>query len=181
MEEAWKEVEGYEGFYAVSTLGRVKSLPRITWFDNGKGRCFRNSGGMILSPSIEGKGYLAVVLTKERKRKTWMVHTLVARAFLGPKPFAGAIVCHGAGGRRDNSISNICYGTYSKNNGVDRLRDGTACVGINHPRFVLTDELVAEVIRLRQAGTAVKAVAERLEVSVSSVMRASRLGKFAQL
>lgn len=29
MEEIWKDIEGYEGLYQVSNLGRVKSLPRI--------------------------------------------------------------------------------------------------------------------------------------------------------
>ena len=28
MEEIWKDIEGYEGLYQVSNLGRVKSLKR---------------------------------------------------------------------------------------------------------------------------------------------------------
>ena len=28
MEEIWKDIEGYEGLYQVSNLGRVKSFPK---------------------------------------------------------------------------------------------------------------------------------------------------------
>lgn len=29
MQEIWKDIEGYEGLYQVSSLGRIKSLPKI--------------------------------------------------------------------------------------------------------------------------------------------------------
>ena len=31
MEEIWKDIEGYEGLYQVSNLGRVKSFPKKTY------------------------------------------------------------------------------------------------------------------------------------------------------
>ena len=34
MEEIWKDVVGYEGYYQVSNLGRVRSLDRIA--SNGR-------------------------------------------------------------------------------------------------------------------------------------------------
>lgn len=45
MDEIWKDIEGYEGDYQVSNLGRVKSLPKKCW--NGKGYWFRD--GRILT------------------------------------------------------------------------------------------------------------------------------------
>ena len=36
MKEVWKDIKGYEGLYQVSTLGNVRSLPRIIHFRNGK-------------------------------------------------------------------------------------------------------------------------------------------------
>ena len=56
MDEIWKDIEGYEGDYQVSNLGRVKSLPKKCW--NGKGYWFRD--GRILIPIKSKKGYLNV-------------------------------------------------------------------------------------------------------------------------
>ena len=44
QEEIWKDIQGYEGIYQVSNLGRVKSLPRENRYYNpwaGK-ECVRN-------------------------------------------------------------------------------------------------------------------------------------------
>ncbi len=72
--EKWKDIEGYEGLYEVSNLGRVRSLPKKT-----------RSGVRILTPGITYSGYLYVVLCKNGKTKTFSVHRLVAKAFL-PNP-----------------------------------------------------------------------------------------------
>ena len=61
--EIWKEIEGYEGFYSASNLGRIKSLPR-------RGR----KSEKILNPSPNTTGYLAVQLRKDGKRK-WIIWT----------------------------------------------------------------------------------------------------------
>lgn len=63
MKEEWRDIEGYDGLYQVSNLGRV--------------RCTR-----ILKPSFSEDGYLKVVLQKDRKVKTRTIHRLVANAFL---------------------------------------------------------------------------------------------------
>ena len=66
--EIWKDIEGYEGLYQVSNLGRVKSLK----FNKIK----------ILSQGISGSGYKIVSLSKENQRKIFLVHRLVAMAFV---------------------------------------------------------------------------------------------------
>lgn len=66
--EIWKDIEGYEGLYQVSNLGRVKSLK----FNKEK----------IIKGSKGGGGYLQVILCKEGKIKFHKVHRLVASAFL---------------------------------------------------------------------------------------------------
>lgn len=50
MQENWRNVEGYEGIYQVSDLGRIRSLPHIC---NG-----RNCSGRILSQAKDKNGYL---------------------------------------------------------------------------------------------------------------------------
>ena len=73
MAEVWKDIEGYEGLYQVSNLGRVKSLPR-----HGT----RSDQPTVLSQSKSDKGYLRVCLTKNCKQRTIQVHRLVAEAFI---------------------------------------------------------------------------------------------------
>ena len=75
MKEIWKPVEGYEGLYQISNLGRVKSLKRRT-----KSGFYNRI--MMLKPSEHTDGYLQVVLYKNGQRKTYKVHRLVANAFL---------------------------------------------------------------------------------------------------
>lgn len=73
MEETWKEIKGFEGLYEVSNMGKIKSL-------RGK-KLGRNSKERILKPS-NTRGYLRVVLCRDRKKTYASVHRLVAEAFL---------------------------------------------------------------------------------------------------
>jgi len=72
IEELWRAVDGFGGFYQVSNLGRVRSLDRLIKrkdgsSENKKGRILRQySTGRGYA---EGKGYLFVPLCFERKRK----------------------------------------------------------------------------------------------------------------
>lgn len=69
--EEWRDVVGYEGLYQVSNMGRVKSLER-------KGaRTIR-----MLRQNHTKNGYLTVTLQKNRERKNFRVHKLVAACFL---------------------------------------------------------------------------------------------------
>jgi hypothetical protein len=79
--EVWKDIEGYEGLYQVSNLGRVKSLKRRAKTKHG----FRSVSERILSIHLYGR-YLVVGLCKNNKVKTFKVHSLVAMAFLGHVP-----------------------------------------------------------------------------------------------
>ena len=71
MKEVWKDVVGYEGLYQVSNLGNVRS---VNWGKRGY------SKNLYLKP--HNKGYLQVELFKDKKRKMFMVHRLVAQAFV---------------------------------------------------------------------------------------------------
>ena len=79
VEEIWKDIEGYEGLYQVSNLGRVKSLPKPI---NIPGRGVYYSKEKIIKLSKNKGGYLEAHLCKEGKMKTMMVHRLVANAFI---------------------------------------------------------------------------------------------------
>ena len=68
MNEKWRDIAGYDGMYQVSDLGRVRSLKfgRVKVLKGGKDRY----------------GYLQVHLWKNNKGKTFLVHRLVAQAFI---------------------------------------------------------------------------------------------------
>lgn len=120
MKEEWRDIPGYEGHYQASSLGNIRSLDRVvkdTRFPNG-----RRLKGRLMKQT-EGPNYFCLSLWKENKRKTWLVHQLVAISFLGPRP-ANMEVCHGRLGSKINTLDNLRYGT-SKDNGQDMIRDGS--------------------------------------------------------
>ena len=80
-DEVWKDIQGYEGYYQVSNMGRVRSLDRVVF---AGGRDMRVPG-CLMSPSAGDKGRLQVNLRKRGKVKTHAVHRLVLKAFV-PNP-----------------------------------------------------------------------------------------------
>ena len=103
MEEIWQDIEGYEGLYQVSNLGRVKSL--------------RNN--IILSQSITRNGYKNVILYTNNIRKLYLVHRLVATAFI-PNPDNLPQVNHKDENKTNNRVDNLewCDCKYNINYGT---------------------------------------------------------------
>ena len=64
--------------YAVTSDGRIMSLPRKVW--NGKG--FLITKEKELRGNVIGKGYLQVTLYRNKKRVQKLIHVLVAEAFI---------------------------------------------------------------------------------------------------
>ena len=108
MEEIWKDIEGYEGYYQVSNYGRVKSL---NYHRTGKER--------IMKPKKDSKGYLQVLLCKEGKVKHYFVHRLVAVAFVD-NPQNLPIINHIDENPKNNNANNLewCTQKYNINYGT---------------------------------------------------------------
>ena len=109
--EEWKDIKGYEGLYQVSNEGRVKSLSR-TIIKSDK---TINTKEKILQASKVGKGYLQVCLSLDSKLKHYLVHRLVAEAFIkNPqnKPCVGHCDCNPV----NNNVRNLYWCTYNENN-----------------------------------------------------------------
>ena len=106
MEEIWKDIEGYEGFYQVSNLGQVRSIPRMI-----KNHLY---DGKILSPISNGYGYMTVKLCKAGVCKKHYVHILVATAFL-KKTNKNLEVNHKNYNKKDNRSSNLEWVTHEEN------------------------------------------------------------------
>lgn len=119
--EEWKDIVGYEGYYQVSNIGRIRSVDRMVRHRFGGLRKWR---GKILRPYVMNQyGHLGVELSKGGVQQDALVHRLVAAAWIGPCPI-GLEVRHGANGKLDNSVTNLSYGTHATNQ-LDMRRDGT--------------------------------------------------------
>lgn len=120
MEEFWKDIKGYEGFYQVSNLGRVKSLAK---YQKGNGGSIFWRKETILKPANSGRGYLMVVLIKNKKRKSYILHRLVADAFI-PNPYNLPQVNHKDENKTNNVVSNLewCDNKYNSNYGTRNIR-----------------------------------------------------------
>lgn len=107
MEEIWKAIKDYEGLYEISNLGRIKSLKRIEKF-------YHNNNDKILIRSKCSNGYLKIVLSKNNLHKNYMIHRLVAEAFI-PNPENKPTVNHKDGNKQNNCVDNLEWATYSEN------------------------------------------------------------------
>ena len=120
MNEIWKDIKGYEGWYQVSSQGRVRSLDRfINCTHNGK----RKVSGRVLVGSNAGRGYVMVILTKNSKQTYKYVHRLVAEAFI-PNPDNLPQVNHKDENKTNNCVDNLewCDNLYNINYGTVRER-----------------------------------------------------------
>ena len=144
-EECWKDVVGYEGFYKVSNMGRVKTFGRM---------CSANKGGERHVPEVlkvlskNARGYPIVSLSMLGKQKTPTLHRLVAMAFI-PNPHNKPQVNHIDGDKQNNHVSNLEWNTHQENithaykNG---LRDNK---GENNSNCRLSDETIAELRQMK--------------------------------
>ena len=114
MEEIYRDVVGYEGFYKVSNLGNIYSVKR----------------NKVLKPTLIDNGYLQVDLYKDTKHKKFGVHRLVAIAFI-PNPDNLPQVNHKDEDKTNNCVynlewntaqENINYGTHNFRSGIKRRK-----------------------------------------------------------
>lgn len=139
--EVWKDIQGYEGLYQVSNMGRVKGLRK----------------NKILHQLQRGHGYLTVDLYKDGvPRKKESVHRLVATAFI-PNPDGKREVNHIDENKQNNMATNLEWVTRSEN-----MTRGTVQERLNKSRingvksipilqFTRSGEFVAEYPSLAEA------------------------------
>lgn len=125
-DEVWKPVDGYEDYH-VSNYGRVKS--------------FKRKKPRILKPALTNKGYLYVALSLDGKQKHFLVHVLVARAFI-PNPDNKPEVNHRIGWKLNCYVGNLEWATHEENmehavdTGLRKIK------GKEHPLAKIKDEQV---------------------------------------
>ena len=117
--EQWLPVVGYDGYYSVSNLGRVRSESRTVMDKNGNRRRLPQK---ILKPDKKPSGHLVVSLWRNRNREKPYVHRLVLEAFVGEAP-PGTQACHWNDDKEDNRLENLRWGTPTDNS-LDSVRNG---------------------------------------------------------
>ena len=107
MKEEWREIKGFEGYYEVSNIGRVRSLTNISEHGYKK----------VIRPSMNRKenGYKIIHLSKQNKKYTRYVHRVVAEAFV-PNPNNYPCVNHKDEVRTNNCFNNLEWCTHKYNN-----------------------------------------------------------------
>jgi len=129
MEEVWKDIEGYDGDYQISNKGNIKSFKRI-------------KDGKLLKATVGNTGYCTVKLSnKDKERKTFRVHRLVALHFLELVEGKDN-VNHKNGDKTDNDVNNLEWCTYKENNIHARKTGLNKANGEKHYCAKLTEENV---------------------------------------
>ena len=139
--EEWRPVPGFPR-YEASSLGRVRSVPYV----DGKGHLRKQR--MITPQANHGHWTVALVRSVGAKQEKLPLGRVVLEAF-GYRSNEKEIVLHGARGRDCNELSNLSFGSYTQNNGVDRRRDGTALASCGHPRTHLSEADVRQIRSMR--------------------------------
>ena len=111
MQEQWLPIIGYEGFYEVSNLGRVKSIARWKPQNNG-GKCWVED--RILNNSVNNRGYVRLCLHRDSKGKSYKLSRLVAQAFV-PNPNNLPYVNHIDGVKTNDIYTNLEWCSQSDN------------------------------------------------------------------
>lgn len=156
MSEKWAPVKGFEDRYKVSTSGRVYSHKRK----------------MFLKST--SKRYPKVVLHKKGKLYNFLVHRLVANAFI-PNPQNKKQINHINGNKHDNRVENLEWCTQSENMlhafslGLEKPRQGE-----EHHNARLTEKEVIEIFKSKEGTNKLAARYSIAATAVSKIRKRQR-------
>ena len=159
-DEIWKDVEGYEGIYQISNKGRIKS------FHYGRAHLMRGGGGK--------SGYRTVVLNKDGRSRTKLLHVLIAKTFI-PNPEKKPFVNHKDGDKLNNCVENLEWVTAKENtrhaieNGLIKRNYGT-----DHQMSKFSDEDIKFIFSVFKKGDrnfGINALAKKFGVNKSTIER----------
>jgi hypothetical protein len=139
MKEIWKcidFIDGFEGLYEISNLGKVKSLGRIVIYPKS---CYDKSNEGVYRPERilkhKIKGYAGVTLSNGKNKIYPNVHRLVALAFI-PNPNNKPCVNHIDNNKQNNCVSNLEWVTWAEN--IQHAHDNGFAIplyGKAHPAY----------------------------------------------
>jgi hypothetical protein len=174
--EVWKSIPGYESYYEVSNFGRVRRLPGV----RGNGDKWK---GRVLKPyNNRGRDMVMLMVNNDIWRVN--VHSLVAIAFIGPRPM-GYEVNHINGIKSDNRPENLEYVTREENM-AHAIAMGLHLRGERHPQFgeirehsrgeknrnaKLTEQKVREIRKLHAEGRSMRGLAREHGVTKRAIQQ----------
>lgn len=162
--EAWRAVPGFEGVHEASTLGRVRSLERISMARGFPVRV----GGKIVSQWLRKDGYTMVNLSLGGiRQKLALTHRVVAKTFLA-NPASRPHVNHVDGIRGNNAVSNLEWVTSLENarHAVDVLGHHR---GERSSRAKLTEADVLAIRAARIGGAKYRELAAIYSVTLAAI------------
>lgn len=164
MKEIWKPIAGH-GFYEVSNLGRVRSLPHTAYRPQGP----LSVQGKVLKPQRCGNGKaMQVTLYTNGKSTNYRLHHLVIVTFVGERP-DGQECRHLDGDFTNNRLDNLAWGT-RKENVADAMRHGTFICGERHKNAKLTASQVREIRRRHGSGETAASISKDYPVAASTIL-----------
>jgi hypothetical protein len=154
--EEWRTVAGFEGRYEVSNHGRVRSIARI--------------------PRIRklglASGYHTLQLGPRGARHTYLIHRLVAQAFI-PNPDNKPEVNHLHEPKTNNRADNLEWATRPENTEHAVINDLVGH-GEAKPNHILTEVEVIELRILAAQGLSYVALAKRYNIHPVTASDAAR-------
>lgn len=169
--EKWKTIHGYP-HYQISNLGRIRTF----YVTGGRGKTSKIPS--VKAISFNSSGYALVSLSQKNKRKTFLVHRLVAKTFISNRENKKE-VNHLSGNKTDNSVKNLGWCSSSENANHAYLTGlKVAPKGKNHWKAILTELQVRE-IRLMEKSQ--KEIARIFGVSQSHISDIIRMKKWKHI
>ena len=107
IKEIWKDIPEYEGLYQISNYGQIKSLTFIN-------KQCKKKREKILKSYINNRGYKIIKLTKNKTKKAFFIHRLVAENFIDNLENKKE-VNHIDGNKLNNNVKNLEWCTRSEN------------------------------------------------------------------
>lgn len=159
--EIWKDIPEYEGLYQVSNLGRVKSLAR--WVRTGRYMTWHQLPERMLKFGVQPDGYLLVQLCKDGEKITCLVHHLVLKGFVGPRPNGKQCRHFPDQNPTNNKLTNLSWGT-PKKNVEDKKAKGTW-------GMKLKEDQVKQIRKLHSQGCSYQKLSILFRIDSSHVCR----------
>jgi len=148
VEEIWEDIEGFEGLYRISNLGRVYSLTK----------------DVVMKGKHNNRKYVQITLTKNGKQHYFLLHRLVASHFID-NPEGLPQVNHKDENKENNAANNLewCTNKYNAHYGT-RIERTT-----NNEKYRKSrEEMKRKVIAVSTDG--------EVEIKLNSIKSAKMLG-----
>lgn len=163
--EVWKDIDGFESLYQVSSYGRIRSLPRY------------KTRGRVLKQCISKKGYLRTSIMGKPNTAYLIMHRVVAKAFI-PNPNNLPEVNHKDGNKQNNHVDNLewCTHEYNVKHSVEnKLADYSKIAGSKNSQSKLNEIEVVKIRQMHKDGKNFTEIAKQYNVTANLIGMVCRM------